>query len=40
MTYTNIEKVVVAAIGIECVLGELQETPYEPMKEEEDETMF
>jgi hypothetical protein len=40
MTYTDIEKVIVAAIGIECVLGELRETPYEPMKEEEDETMF
>jgi len=31
--------VVVATAKIECVLGELGETPYEPMKEEQDETM-
>jgi hypothetical protein len=33
-TYTNIEEVVVAAIEIERILGELKETPYEPIKEE------
>jgi len=33
-TYTDIEKVVVAVTKIEWVLGELRETPYEPMKEE------
>ncbi len=38
-TYTNIEDVVVAVTKIECVLGKLGETPYEPMKEEHDETM-
>jgi len=32
--------VVVAAIEIERVLGELGETPYEPIKEEQDETTF
>jgi hypothetical protein len=31
--------VVTASIEIERVLGELGETPYEPMKEEHDETM-
>jgi hypothetical protein len=39
-TYTHIEEVVVVAAKIECVLGELGETPYEPMKEEHDETTF
>ncbi len=38
-TYTNIDEVVVTVAKIECVLGELGETPYEPMKEEQDETM-
>jgi hypothetical protein len=32
--------VVVVAIEIEWVLGELEETPYEPMKEEQDEITF
>jgi len=36
-TYTDIEKVVVAVTKIEWVLGEFRETPYEPMKEEQDE---
>ncbi len=31
---------VVVATEIECVFGELGETPYEPMKEEQYETMF
>jgi len=31
--------VVVVATEIECVFGELGETPYEPMKEEQYETM-
>ncbi len=30
---------VIVVVEIECVLGELRETPYEPMKEEQDETM-
>jgi len=38
-TYTDIEEVVVAAVEIKRVLGELAEAPYEPMKEEQDETM-
>jgi len=33
-TYINIEEVVVAVIEMERVLGELEETPYKPMKEE------
>jgi hypothetical protein len=32
--------VVVVVTKIEHVLGELGETPYEPMKEEQDETTF
>jgi hypothetical protein len=36
-TYIDIEEVVVVTIEIEHVLGELRETPYEPMKEEHDE---
>jgi hypothetical protein len=32
--YTNIDKIVVTTIEIERVLGELGESPYEPMKEE------
>ncbi len=40
-TYTDIkEMVVVIVVEIEHVLGELGETPYEPMKEEHDETMY
>ncbi len=39
-TYIDIEEVVVVVVEIECVLGELEGTPYEPMKEEQDETMF
>jgi hypothetical protein len=39
-TYIDIEEVVTIAVEIEHVLGELGETPYEPMKEEQDETMF
>jgi hypothetical protein len=31
--------VVVDVVEIECVLGESGETSYEPMKEEQDETM-
>jgi hypothetical protein len=38
-TYINIDEVVVVATKIECVLGELGETPYKPMKEEQYETM-
>jgi len=38
-TYTSIEKVVTVVVKIERVLGELGEAPYEPMKEEHDETM-
>jgi hypothetical protein len=36
-TYTDIEEVVVASVKIGQILGELGETPYEPMKEEQDE---
>jgi hypothetical protein len=39
-TYIDIEEVVTVIIEIERVLGELGETPYEPMKEEQEETMF
>jgi hypothetical protein len=39
-TYIDIEEVVVATAKIDRVLGKLGETPYEPMKEEHDETMF
>jgi len=38
-TYTNVEEVVIDDVEIKCVLGELGETPYEPMKEKHDETM-
>jgi len=37
-TYIDIEEVVVVVAEIEHVLGEMGETPYEPMKEEHDET--
>jgi predicted aspartyl protease len=36
-TYTNIEEMVGAATELERVLGELSETPYEPLKEEQEE---
>jgi hypothetical protein len=31
--YVNIEEAIVTTVEIERVLGELKETPYEPMKE-------
>ncbi len=39
-TYINIEEVVIVVVEIERVLGELGETPYEPIKEKQDETTF
>ncbi len=33
-TFTNIEELVGVATELEKVLGELGETPYEPLKEE------
>jgi hypothetical protein len=36
-TFTDIEKLVGAAIELERVLGELGETPFEPLKEEQEE---
>ncbi len=36
-TYTNIEEMVIAATEIERVLGDLEETPYDPFREEKDE---
>ncbi len=36
-TYTDIEEMVIAAIEIERVLGNLGETPYDPFREEKDE---
>lgn len=36
-TYTDIEEVVIVVTKIEKVLGQLGETPYEPMKEEQNE---
>jgi hypothetical protein len=36
-TYTNIEEMVIAAIEMEKVLGDLGETPYDPFMEEKDE---
>jgi hypothetical protein len=36
-TYANIEEMVDAAIELERVLGELSETPFEPLKEEHEE---
>jgi hypothetical protein len=38
--YTYIKKVVVVVTKIEWVLGELGETPYKPMKEEQNEITF
>ncbi len=39
-TYIDIEEVVVVATKLERVLRQLGETPYEPMKEEQDEMAF
>ncbi len=36
-TFTNIEELVGATTKLERVLGELQETPYAPLKEEQEE---
>jgi hypothetical protein len=36
-TYTDIEEVVIVVTKIEKMLGQLGETPYEPMKEEQNE---
>ncbi len=36
-TYVDIKEVVVVVVAIEKVLRELGETPYEPMKEEQNE---
>jgi uncharacterized protein YpmS len=37
MTYINIEEVIVVVTKIKRALRKLGETPYEPMKEEQDE---
>ncbi len=39
-TYDDIEEVVIMATKIERMLGELRDTPYEPMKEKKDEVAF
>jgi len=36
-TYIDINEMVIVAIKIERVLGNLGETPYDPLKEEKDE---
>jgi len=36
-TFTDIEELVGATIELERVLGELGETPYEPLREEQEE---
>ncbi len=36
-TFVNIEELVGAATELERVLGELGETPFEPLKEEQEE---
>jgi len=36
-TFIDIEKLVGATTEVERVLGELGETPYEPLKEEQEE---
>jgi hypothetical protein len=36
-TYIDIKEMVIVAIEIERVLGDLGETPYDPFKEEKDE---
>jgi hypothetical protein len=39
-TYTNIEETVIATTKIERVLGDLGETPYDPLQEEKDENII
>jgi hypothetical protein len=39
-TCIDIEEMVIVAIEIERVLGDLGETPYEPLKEEKDEDVI
>jgi hypothetical protein len=36
-TYTDMEEMVIVATKIEKVLGDLGETPYDPLREEKDE---
>ncbi len=36
-TYTDIEEMVIVIIEIDNVLGDLGETPYDPLKEKKDE---
>jgi hypothetical protein len=36
-TFANIEELVGAATELETMLGELGETPFEPLKEEQEE---
>jgi hypothetical protein len=36
-TYTNIEEMVNATTEIKSVLGDLGQTPYDPLREEKDE---
>jgi hypothetical protein len=36
-TYIDIKEMVIAATEIERVLGDLGETPYDPLREEKDE---
>jgi hypothetical protein len=38
-SYANIEEIFVATKEVERVLGELGETPFEPLKEEQKEGM-
>jgi len=38
--YIDIDEIIAATIKIEQVLGELEETPYEPMREEQDEMAY
>jgi hypothetical protein len=39
-TYTNIEEMVIATTKIKRVLGDLAETPYDPLKEEKGEDVI
>jgi hypothetical protein len=39
-TYTNIEEMVIATIEIKRVVGDLGETPYDPLVEEKDEDVI
>ncbi len=39
-TYTNIEEMVIATTKIKRLLGDLGETPYDPLKEEKDEDVI